>query len=174
MGTQTIALLPMSSDEITIRKAKLKDLYDVWCWWNDPLTRSMMAKKNYVPLLEHCRWYFHALKNKRQLLVIGCLGNKKMGIVRFDARDIAMQRWEVSINLNPAHRGLKKGSDFLVLAVNYFSKCTDYSSIYANVGEITNVASQKTFERAGFERTADPKYAFHYELSEKKPVVFYK
>lgn len=86
-------------------------------------------------------------------------------MIRFDAKDEGMLRWEVSINLNPVFRGRGLGWRFLVSAVEFFSAEKDFSILFANVGESSNVASRHTFLKAGFISAPDPEYQYHYEIS---------
>lgn len=155
----------MGLDNIHVRRCSEADMYDVWVWWNDQVTRAMMERKAYVPFEEHKKWFNLTLQDSKKVLCLGLIRNNKIGVVRFDASDEKMLSWEVSINLNPAFRGKNLGWRFLVSAITLLSTEKKFSVLYANVGESSNVASQRTFQKAGFKLMPDPKYAYHYEFS---------
>lgn len=155
----------MSDSELRVRKVDIFDARDVWEWWNDPLTRQMMAKKNFVPWDEHQQWFRRLIEDDNRLMCIGVCRESKVGVVRFDLRESASKLWEVSINLNPKFRGRGLASIFLTASCDFFSQRHHNAILYANVGVVNNIASQRTFERAGFLRTPDPVNEFHYELS---------
>jgi len=155
------------SHDVIVRPAKKADMHDVWVWWNDPHTRAMMATKGNVAWTEHRKWFEHLLTDNSRLLMMGLCSREKIGVVRFDLRRHDTKLYEVSINLNPLFRGRGLGSLLLKKSCHYFFQRYRDSNLYANVGVPHNIASQKTFENAGFIRKVDPTNDFHYELSTK-------
>jgi hypothetical protein len=149
---------------IHVRKSNKSDVIDVWNWWNDPVTRKMMAKKEFVPLEEHVAWFNKLLTDPDRLMCIGLINDIKIGVVRFDLRDDVKKKWEVSINLNPQFRGCKLAAKLLTQCTDFFYSIHGDSLLYANVGEALNIASQKTFLKAEFKKIYDPSYKFHYEF----------
>lgn len=154
-----------SQTKISIREALIDDRRVIWEWWNDPVTRSMMAKKDFVPWQEHCAWFDKVLLDESRILCLGLdVEDQKVGVVRFDLQTDRPGTYEVSINLNPEFRGRGFAPALLRAAVSYLSSVRTPEMLFANVGEIANVPSQKTFLSAGFVAKADPVYTFHYEL----------
>jgi RimJ/RimL family protein N-acetyltransferase len=162
--TDSPKIKPVNHIDISVRRCREDDVYDVWVWWNDPVTRSMMANKTFVPFDQHVQWFNSVLRDTGRVLCMGLINEERIGVIRFDARDQGKSRWEVSINLSPAFRGRDLGWRFLVSAISFFANELDFSTLYANVGEASNIPSQRTFLKAGFRAIYDPNHQFHYEL----------
>lgn len=152
---------------ITIRRANETDVLDVWYWWNDPLTRAMMAKKEYVSLKSHLDWFYKLINDKNRIMYIGIYDEEKFGVIRIDVTEKNYNMWEVSINLNPKYRGKKLAAGFLKLCSEDFFKQKPKAKLFANVGVEENCPSQKTFLRAGFKQIPQQNYKYHYELADK-------
>ena len=134
--------------DVTVRKAVPEDSREVWEWWNDPLTRQMMKKNEHVPWDEHCRWWDGLMKDLNRHLYMGLLGGKsKLGVTRFDLR--SPEVYEVSINLNPAERGKGYGSVIIEKGIEDLISHCKVKLLWAACKRI-NVASRKSFEKAGF------------------------
>ena len=126
---------------LVLRDAAAADALDVWAWRNDPLTRAMSRTTDEVDKASHLDWFAKALADARRTLLIGEVEGEKVGMVRFDHS----AETEVSININPAHRSRGLGYGLLCEAMRRVD-----GDVWAEIKD-ENVASQRLFERAGFE-----------------------
>ncbi len=124
-----------------LRKATSADALDVWFWRNDPLTRAMSRVQEEVPRASHLNWFARAVDDPRRTILIGEVDGKKVGMVRFDHGEAT----EVSINVSPEHRSLGHGYALLHAAMKSVP-----GEVWAEIKD-ENLASQRLFERVGFE-----------------------
>lgn len=124
-----------------LRPATAADAVEVWIWRQDPITRAMSRTQEAIDLASHMAWFSDALADPRRTLLIGEVDGRKVGMVRFDRG----AELEVSINVNPAHRSQGHGHGLLSRAME-----TMKGDVWAEIRE-ENEASQRLFERAGFE-----------------------
>lgn len=129
------------SDCVIVRPAREADALDVLAWRNDPVTRAMARNQEAVDEASHLAWFAGALADPRRTCLIGELGGEKIGMVRFDRGD----ETEVSINLNPAHRGRGLSQPLLAAAL-----ALEPGEVWAEIRP-ENAASLRLFERAGFQ-----------------------
>ncbi len=123
-----------------VRKATEADALDIWTWRNDPHTRAMSRTQDLLQQAAHLEWFSKALQDPNLILLIGEVGDQKVGMVRFDRG----KETEVSININPVCRSQGHGFALLSEAMKHV-----VGKIVAEVKE-GNLASQRLFERAGF------------------------
>lgn len=123
-----------------LRRAAAADALDVLAWRNDPLTRAMSRSHEEIGEAAHRAWFAKVLADPKVTLLIGEVGAEKLGMVRFDHHEPT----EVSINVNPAHRGRGHGYALLSQALAQVE-----GDIVAEVQD-DNRASRRLFERAGF------------------------
>ena len=124
-----------------LRAATSADALDVWVWRNDPLTRAMSRVQEEVSRASHVDWFASAVVDPRRSLLIGEVDGEKVGMVRFDHGDTT----EVSININPEHRSRGHGYALLLAALKSVP-----GEVWAEIRD-QNLASQRLFERVGFE-----------------------
>lgn len=131
----------MSPGGLVLRAATEADARDVWAWRNDPLTRAMSRMPQEVPLASHLAWFAQVLSDPCRTLLIGEVEGEKVGMVRFDRG----HETEVSISVNPAHRSRGLGYSLLSEAMRGVG-----GEVWAEIKD-ENVASQRLFERVGFQ-----------------------
>ena len=151
-GGQRGVMTPM----VVVGEATLDDRQVIWEWWNDPVTRRMMKKHEFVPWEEHCAWFDGVLKDPNKILCVGLVDGQKIGNVRFDAQGDDV--YEVSINLNPAWRGRGYGAQLLQASIAYLKGIRPVSTLIGGMKKV-NLPSRKTFEKVGFVIT-EPNYAY--------------
>jgi RimJ/RimL family protein N-acetyltransferase len=128
------------SGEVTVRPATEADALDVLAWRNDAHTRAMSRDQGEVDAATHVAWFAAAVADPRRTLLIGEAGDEKVGMVRLDHG----AEPEVSINLNPAHRGRGLSAPLLAAALE-----TVEGDVWAEIRE-ENAASIRLFEGLGF------------------------
>ena len=104
---------------MTILRATKNDSKDIWSWRNDELTKKMSITTDNVQWDTHSAWYEASLINPNRYLYIGSINNEKIGMCRVDI-DIENNIAEVSINVNPLHRGKKLSSHLLSKGIAAF------------------------------------------------------
>ncbi|HEX3366918.1 GNAT family N-acetyltransferase [Phenylobacterium sp.] len=123
-----------------LRRATAADALDVLAWRNDPQTRAMSRSHEPIDEAAHGVWFAKMLADPKVMLLIGETGAEKLGMVRFDH----LEPTEVSININPAHRGHGHGHALLSQAL------AQVDGDVAALVQDDNLASRRLFERAGF------------------------
>lgn len=140
---------------LSVREATLDDRYEIWEWWNDPITREMMRQNSYVPWEDHVRWFDVVLADSDRILCVGQLPEGKVGVVRFDLRDPL--EYEVSINFNPKFRGQGLAPAMLEGSINYLLSIREVKKVWAGC-KARNIPSQRSFARAQFTFVNKPGY----------------
>jgi RimJ/RimL family protein N-acetyltransferase len=132
------------SQAMQIRKVTLDDAEMLLFWRNDPITRQMSRDQGEVTLDKHVIWLERSIQADTRLLYI--VGDK-YGVVRFD--DSAHGEWEVSITLNPAHRGKGLSKPILAKAMEQFWSIHHNANIVAFI-KPENDPSLRLFRSCGF------------------------
>ena len=130
-----------------IRPADISDSFDILEWRNDPRSCSMFISSDRVNEEQHRKWFQASLNNPLRYLYVGVLDEKKVGVCRFDY-DHSSGLSEISINLNPAMRGLKLSFIFLEKSISKYRETSD-CTLLATIKK-DNEASLRLFRRFGF------------------------
>jgi RimJ/RimL family protein N-acetyltransferase len=130
-----------------IRNADFSDSLDILYWRNDPVTLSMSINASPVKLDHHNSWLKMAIKDPLKTLYIGELPPIKVGICRFDL-DPQTNSSIVSINLNPAMRGMGVSFELLNRSVVLYQKSN--AAVLKAAIKSSNIKSIKIFEKCGF------------------------
>jgi UDP-2,4-diacetamido-2,4,6-trideoxy-beta-L-altropyranose hydrolase len=124
---------------------------------NDPSVRAHSFNSDPIPYEDHARWFAAAMNDPERACFLVEHGPDTVGYVRFDGD-------EISIALAPHARGRGLGVSAIRAAIDASGK----PHVIAYVLE-GNEASVRTFERAGFKRTAEEvrrgrmAYRFEYD-----------
>lgn len=132
---------------LNIRLATIADERDLHEWRNHPKIREVSFNQEAISLEQHAKWFRDSLSNKHRILLIGQLGEKPVGVVRFDLDENSA---EISIFLIQ-HKDTKGfGQSLLCSAENWLKENkSNVSVIKANIVE-KNIISQRFFEHAGY------------------------
>ena len=141
----------MLDNKIKIRPADLNDCKSLFDWLSDELSRTMFFNGSSQSIEEHEVWFKNSLCNVDRVLYVGELGNKKLGVCRFDFMESEMLA-EVSINMNPSMRGSGLEEKFLFESIESYLEKNKYN-LLAKV-KPKNLTSLNVFESAGFESIA--------------------
>lgn len=109
----------------------------------------MSVTSDVVPWEAHARWFQASLHDRNRYLYVGRLNGdaRHIGMCRFDV-DPEKALAEVSINLNPAMRGLSLSHRLLAAAVDVF--VAERPLDLAATIKTQNAASIRCFTRCGF------------------------
>jgi RimJ/RimL family protein N-acetyltransferase len=136
---------------LRFRPAEKQDSYQIWQWRNDPLTREMSRNGELIEWAQHTKWFETVLKDNERHLWIVSSGDEDVAVLRFD--EMSADQYEISINVNPAYRGQGMGASIIEMGCRKFLASIDAvnASVLAVVQQ-ANVASLRSFEKAGFEK----------------------
>jgi UDP-2,4-diacetamido-2,4,6-trideoxy-beta-L-altropyranose hydrolase len=159
LGAARLALAanpaPLAKDgkAIALRPARLEDAAIMLEWQRHPATRQFARNPESPSLAEHMAWMVMKLRDPRCVFNIVTHDGEPAGVLRFDARDQTPDRagFEISILTAPERYGLGIAGHALALG----RLLLDEWDLYAYV-DPANHASNRLFERAGYERSAEP------------------
>ena len=149
---------------LIIRLANSDDAIDVLRWRNDAQTRAASWNVDLIDKATHIKWFNAAVKDQKRIFLMGELGDRKIGMVRFDACTEDIKAWKVSIMISPESRSQGIGASLLTHAISYFHSKLPGASLIAEVKN-SNTASRHLFERLGFSITGLEGEKLEYKLS---------
>ena len=129
-----------------LKKATIDDAMDILAWRNDPQTRAASFNKEEIDRDSHLKWFAEKLADENCELFIMTEGNNKLGHIRID---IDGDTGTISYMINPTHRGKGYGTGMIGLLDSAVDKRV---SVLSALVEKDNIASQKCFERNGYEQ----------------------
>ncbi len=144
---------------VEVRPAAPDDAARLLAWRNDPRTVETSLSGATVAPAEHAAWFKRVLADRDRVLLIGEADGEPIGMCRFD---IDGDRAEVSINLDPAHRGMGLARPLLLAAL---------TAVPSRVTRLTaevrtdNAASVRLFTAAGFQARPDDAGVSTFERS---------
>jgi spore coat polysaccharide biosynthesis protein SpsF len=132
-----------------LRKATIDDAMDILAWRNDPQTRAASFNKEEIDPESHIKWFRGKLNDEDCELFILTAGQDKLGHIRVD---ISGSTGTISYMINPEHRGKGYGTEIIRLLDTAVDKKVSVLSAFV---EKENTASQKCFEKNGYNRSED-------------------
>lgn len=145
LGAHRVALR-LLADRVAVRPATLDDAGIMHRWRNDPATRRVSRTSQEIEWGDHLAWTGRVLADPERELMIGTVGDRPVGVIRFDRLDGG--RAEVSLYLDPALHGLGLGKAMLLAGERAAAEGLD---ILAEVLE-GNDGSARLFDSAGYRR----------------------
>jgi RimJ/RimL family protein N-acetyltransferase len=136
--------------KITQRTATLNDAEILLNWRNDPNIRKFSRQPEQISGEEHLDW-LRARLEKVQLepYYLFVQGSRAIGMSRLDAVSDSLQRFEISIMVDPNQHGKGIGTSILNVTCKSFFLLHPEKSIVAHISR-HNFISQKLFISAGF------------------------
>ena len=135
-------------ERLFLRPATLDDVYLLFEWVNEPAVRQNSFNTDLIKFEEHESWYKNALSNDTVKIFILMKDGQPIGQIRLTAKG---QAWDIDYSVDVSYRGNGYGNRLFELVEQELQKGTEL------IGEVksSNVASQKVFERQGYQRTAN-------------------
>ena len=130
-----------------VRNMEILDIFDVFNWRNDFLTREMSLNQSTITLCEHIKWTVTSLTRLNRRVYIGIKNSDKIGACSFNYKK-SSNTSEVSINLNPSMRGKNLATSFLLKSIDLF-KTAHGIRLTATIKK-NNISSLKIFQNCGF------------------------
>lgn len=135
--------------KFSVRLIESNDKKLILNWRNNSETRASSFNQNLISEEEHESW-FSSLGTSQLQGFMGIMDVKKeVCVVTF--KSISSIQSEISINMNPAYRGLGFSKEFLNLAIKQYRKSSTVE-IVARIKK-SNVKSQVIFRDLGFQIT---------------------
>lgn len=141
----------LSSTNVRLRTATSADAGTLYAWRNHPRVRAVSRNTADFAYDEHLRWMDKVLNDPQRHLLIGERDGEPVGVLRFDVAD---DEAEVSIYLAPDRIGSGDGAALLRAGEEWLRAerpAVQRLNAWVNAG---NVASERLFERCGFDRQA--------------------
>ena len=134
---------------VNVRLAVAEDAMIAWSWRNNEATRRYFFEQSPVGLETHLAWWKRSLSNPQCVLLVGKMGDKDVGVIRYDL--INARQAKVSIYLNPEITGLGVGKRLLKVSRDWLLR--NHPEIETVIAEILldNVSSLKAFRAVGFQ-----------------------
>ena len=147
--------------KIRCRLINWDDSNDVLNWRNDILSREMSINATPISLEEHSIWFNKMLENTSHFGFIGELNHEKIGVVFMK---IHQGNANLSINLNPSHRGQRLGKNLLKNAMQLGLKAIPVIDTFTAEIKNTNLASIQVFAQNGFKLYAKAEELSVYKI----------
>jgi UDP-2,4-diacetamido-2,4,6-trideoxy-beta-L-altropyranose hydrolase len=150
-GAMRVALR-LAARTLHVRPATMADSECMHRWRNHPATRAVSRTALPIDYTEHQRWLARTLADSRRLLLIGEIGPRSVGVIRFDRHDGDIA--EVSLYLDPELHGLSLGAAMLRAGERAAAAWWAQGGCGALTFEATvldgNAGSRRLFQAAGY------------------------
>lgn len=134
--------------DIQLRKAKIKDLKFLFNLRNKPYVYKNSGTPRKIQKQEHLDWFFNVLSGK---------ANKELFIIEFEKKPVGQARFDssergITVNISLLKKFHGRGIAFLTLrkAIKKMSREKRAKTFLAEIHQ-ENIASQKLFEKLGFQ-----------------------
>lgn len=132
-----------------VRPCDNSDLFDLYDWRNDRVSREMSHESHFISWAEHVSWFTKKVQDTNFLILI-CEDNtvdKRLGMVSFK---VIEKKAKVSINLCPTSRGKGVSFNCLKNSLSFCSHEFPFVQIYSAEIKKNNKPSMKIFKKIGF------------------------
>ncbi len=137
-------------EKINLRHATFSDRDIVLEWRNNIKIRENSFNSQIISKEEHDKWFNDVLKRKDIILLIGLLGKKRVGQIRFN---INKKIAKISVNVAQDSIGKCFGPILILKGSRFLFENTDCKEIIAEI-KADNIASIKAFSKSGFTEIA--------------------
>lgn len=155
-GTQRVAGI-LCPPQISIRCADSNDCDSIYEWRNAEETRRYIFDDKPIPIQSHRTWFQNTLKSPDRILLIGEIGDKSVGVLRYD---LSGSEALISVYLLPGGHGRGVGAQLIRCGSKWLKEhCLGIKTINAEIFK-ENVGSLRAFESAGYKE--------HYAIYKKE------
>ncbi|QYK03991.1 UDP-2,4-diacetamido-2,4,6-trideoxy-beta-L-altropyranose hydrolase [Shewanella zhangzhouensis] len=143
-------LLHDTSSTLTLRKATLTDIKQVYEWQNHPSTRQYANNPQSPGWEEHQTWMRKQLANPEHFFyfIVDCESNSDLGVVRLDR--VAQAEYVISIFIDPSQYGKKIAGKTLAMVDAVHGDVTIIAKVLKD-----NMVSQRLFSSANYKQVTD-------------------
>ena len=151
--------------EITQRTATLSDAAILLAWRNNPSTREFSHHSELILSDEHLEWLTARLERIQfEPFFLFAADDKPIGMSRLDILSGSVNKYEISILVDPNQHGKGVGARILDMTCGTFFSLYPDKTIVARVHR-HNLVSQKLFTSAGFQLVPSVGDFLHFEKS---------
>jgi UDP-2,4-diacetamido-2,4,6-trideoxy-beta-L-altropyranose hydrolase len=145
-------VMQMKNARLRLRSISREDCRQIWEWANDPGVRRNAFEQEPIDLKSHEQWFIRKLRSPDSFVFIAIdQEDRPVGQIRFDRSGTLA---EVDISIDRDRRNSRFGGSLLKLGLEKIFHVSPITSVTACV-KADNRASQKMFERAGFQKTGN-------------------
>jgi len=137
-------------EKIKLRHATFSDRDILLEWRNNIKVREKSFNSQIISKEEHEKWFSDVLKREDVILLIGLLGKKRVGQIRFNINEKIAK---ISVNVAPDSIGKGFGPILIVKGSKFLFENTCCEEIIAEI-KSDNIASIKAFSKSGFTEIA--------------------
>ncbi|QYJ72726.1 UDP-2,4-diacetamido-2,4,6-trideoxy-beta-L-altropyranose hydrolase [Shewanella sp. FJAT-51649] len=155
LGTRRVMLelnhlLNDTSSSLTLRKATVADIKQVYGWQIHPSTRQYANNPQSPGWQEHQTWMRKQLANPEHFFyfIVNCESHSDLGVVRLDR--VARAEYVISIFIDPSQYGKKIAGKALALIDTLHGDVTIIAKVLKE-----NVVSQRLFSSANYRQVSD-------------------
>ena len=144
-----------------LRESTEEDMDLLYEWANDPVVRRNAFHTEAIPYETHVKWFRQMLENKTVHQYILCRAEEPVGQIRLNIED---GTGLIDYSVAPKQRGKGLGAVLLELVKE---KAGETETVTRLMGQVKNenIASVRTFEKCGYQKTEEKSYiTFVYEL----------
>ena len=131
---------------LTYRFAQEQDIDIYFNWANDSNVRESAFNSKVIEYSNHCSWFRSKVESEDSHLYLFLNNGEPSGQVRIDIKE---SEGFIDISIDKSSRGLKLGHKMLLLASDNLLDQYEELILIAEI-KIENIASIKSFEKAGF------------------------
>ena len=146
LGAERVACALLRS-RLSVVRAEAHDEGRMLAWRNHPVTRSVSHQGELIDAADHARWFTRVRADPARLLMVGHIGTRPVGVIRFDLD--ARHQAEVSLYLDPALHGIGLGPALLAAGEVAARRWAEPAGFLASVLP-SNPASARLFTTAGY------------------------
>ncbi len=162
--TSLFRLPSHKSEALTLHKASEYDLLDLYNLANDPFVRQNSFSSKPITLEEHTKWFYDLLENTTVCLyTVRSNTNALVAQVRFNKTS---EKTIISLSISKDFRGKKMAEKIIKKGCSTYLKEYGNTLIEAQIKE-DNTASQKSFQKAGFEYLKKEDNILYYSYGKK-------
>jgi len=136
---------------LRVRKATAADRERLLAWRNHAATRAVSLSAQEIDAAAHTAWLARTLADPTRQLLVGCIGEQPVGVIRFDQAPGADRlEAEVSLYLDPALHGLGLGPHLLAAGERAARAWAGESLGFLATVLDRNPGSQRLFAAGGY------------------------
>lgn len=136
-----------SAAQLSLRPATAGDCDPVWHWRNAETVRRFSTSSAAIPLEQHRAWFAATLADPARQLLVGEIGGRAAGILRYDRADA---KATVSVYLTPDFIGQGIGAALIAAGSDWVRQHWPQVATIEAVVLPGNRASARAFEAAGY------------------------
>jgi RimJ/RimL family protein N-acetyltransferase len=142
--------------KLDFRQATMEDIDQCFEWANDPEVRKYSYSGDPILWETHVEWFSRKLSDPNGCYFLVEIEGQRAGQVRFDNSE-QPGNFLISYSLDKAWRGKRLGNYVISKSIQELAKHHSVQKITGYVQNF-NIASIKSFEKAGFEKLPSLKY----------------